>query len=172
MDNEVGLDNLFQDDGGAYVVDVISIQVNISMAWPIQCHNHQNGITLSTLGLASHSHSSNQCSLASSDQIYIGMFSKINKSFNIRWVCMLWKETLNAQVKRSTFMWWEVKCVKDTYKWQMHAIKAEGLNYFAIRTFNNHNEWSPLWEVQSKHCQVSSKLISNYIKSKYKEIAH
>lgn len=44
---------------------------------------------------------------------------------------------------------------------------VEGLNYFAIRIFNNHYECSSFRDAHSNHCQLSSKLVGDHIKSKY-----
>lgn len=64
----------------------------------------------------------------------------------------------------------EGACLDDTFKWWMHTIKVEGLEYFVFKIFNNHHDCLFLRDVEYQ--QVSSKLIGDYIKLKCIGIAH
>lgn len=137
IDNEVRVNNPLCDDGGAVIVaiaDTIPIEVNIRMAQPIQRCSYQNEITSLN----------NRCSSTLSDQIDNGLVFKSKQEHQYKIGLYAIKQNFDFTLKRSTSMRWEKACTKDTYNWLMCAIRFERLDYFAIKTFNNHHECSSL----------------------------
>lgn len=153
------------------VEKAILLQVDIPMTHPIECSRQQRGINPSALDSISNVYLSNQSFFSFKWSINIEMVLKNKQELQYMIDLCAPKWNFEFIVKKSTFVRWEITHIKDTCKWQMRATWVKGIDYFAIKIFNNHYKYSSLWDIYSNHCQASSKLIGDHIKSKYIGIA-
>lgn len=101
---------------------------------------------------------------ASDEDVVVGQIFLSKKELSMKLSILAMKKKFAYRVQKSRAKLYTVKCVDQSCKWRLRAVKIGSADVFRISKYLNVHSCS------TKHCRTRSSVVGNLIKSKYKDV--